>query len=105
MPLLPMQHVSQIWKEVSFANKLVFCTGDSATICSSQVWALVYVDVGACIVGKRQAHTENVAFENGTARKDSQVLVICDVDVRELETLERAIGICVQELGGIDFVM
>jgi peroxisomal 2,4-dienoyl-CoA reductase len=40
-----------------------------------------------------------------TARKGSKVIGIGAVDVRKIEDLESAVGRCVKELGGIDYVM
>lgn len=40
-----------------------------------------------------------------TARKGAKVIGIGEIDVRKIESLEKAVERCVQELGSIDFVM
>jgi len=40
-----------------------------------------------------------------SSRQGSKVLGIGSVDVRSIESLEGAVRRCVEELGGIDFVM
>ncbi len=40
-----------------------------------------------------------------TAREGSKVLGIGSVDVRDPESLNKAVESCVKELGGIDFCM
>ena len=49
--------------------------------------------------------TEKMANDIATARRGSRVLGIGSVDVRKVESLQEAVDKCVQELGGIDFVM
>lgn len=59
----------------------------------------------ACIVGRNVENTERVAKDIATARKGAKVLGLGAVDVRSLESLEKAVATCVKELGQIDFVM
>jgi 2,4-dienoyl-CoA reductase [(3E)-enoyl-CoA-producing], peroxisomal len=40
-----------------------------------------------------------------TARKGAKVIGIGAVDVRKIESLERAVDRCVKELGAVDYVM
>jgi peroxisomal 2,4-dienoyl-CoA reductase len=40
-----------------------------------------------------------------TARKGAKVLGIGEVDVRSVKSLEDAVKQCVEQLGGVDFVM
>lgn len=84
---------------------MVFCTGGAGSICSAQVRALVHLGANACIVGRNKDKTENMAAEIASARKGAKVLGIGSVDVRNMENLEAAVGKCVDELGGIDYVM
>lgn len=84
---------------------MVFCTGGAGTICSAQVRALVHLGANACIIGRNVEKTETVAQDIATARKDAKVLGIGAVDVRSIESLQKAVDRCVAELGGIDFVM
>ena len=89
----------------SLDTKVVFCTGGAGTICSAQVRALVHLGCNACIVGRNVEKTESMARDIATARRGSKVLGIGSVDVRKVESLQEAVEKCVQELGGIDFVM
>ena len=65
------------------------------------------VDLGAnaCIIGRNPTKTESMAKDIATARKGAKVIGIGQVDVRSLQSLEKAVETCVQELGAIDFVM
>ena len=87
------------------ANRTVFCTGGAGTICSAQVRALVYLGANACIVGRNVEKTESMAKDIATARKGAKVIGIGNVDVRSVESLQKAVEKCVQDLGGIDYVM
>lgn len=40
-----------------------------------------------------------------TARKGAKVIGLGNVDVRSAESLNEAVARCIQELGGIDYVM
>lgn len=40
-----------------------------------------------------------------TARKGAKVIGIGAVDVRSIESMEKAVERCVKELGGIDYAM
>lgn len=87
------------------ANKVVFCTGGAGTICSAQVRALVHLGANACIIGRNVEKTERVAQDIATARQGAKVIGIGAVDVRKFESLKAAVDRCVEEFGGIDFVM
>lgn len=65
----------------------------------------MHLGANACIVGRNKDKTENMAADIATARKGAKVLGIGAVDVRKMESLEFAVGICVDKLGGIDYVM
>lgn len=86
-------------------NKVIFCTGGGGTICSAQVRALVHLGANACIVGRNVEKTEGMAQDLVTARQGAKVLGLGSVDVRSLQSLQAAVDRCVNELGGIDFVM
>jgi peroxisomal 2,4-dienoyl-CoA reductase len=105
MPLEKREYLSDVWKDGLFAGKVVFCTGGNGSICSAQVRALVHLGADACIVGRNVEKTETVARDLMTARPDSKVLGIGGVDVRSVASLQKSIDRCVQELGGIDFLM
>jgi peroxisomal 2,4-dienoyl-CoA reductase len=89
----------------TIANKVVFCTGGAGTICSGQVRALVHLGANACIIGRNVEKTESCAKEMEGLRKGAKVIGIGAVDVRSVDSLQKAVDRCVQELGSIDFVM
>ncbi|WAO95961.1 2,4-dienoyl-CoA reductase ((3E)-enoyl-CoA-producing) [Fusarium falciforme] len=99
------EFVSKIWQNNLFDGRVVFCTGGSGTICSAQVKALVCLGADACIVGRNSQKTEKMAQAIAKVRAGSKVIGIGNIDVRKLEALEGAVGQCVRELGGIDFVI
>jgi 2,4-dienoyl-CoA reductase [(3E)-enoyl-CoA-producing], peroxisomal len=66
---------------------------------------MVHLGANACIVGRNVDKTENMAKSLMTAREGSKVLGIGSVDVRNPESLIKAVESCVKELGGIDFCM
>ena len=68
-------------------------------------FGLILVGANACIVGRNVEKTEGMAKDIATARKGSKVIGIGAIDVRSMESLERAVATCVNELGGIDFLM
>ena len=86
-------------------DRVVFCTGGAGTICSAQVRALVHLGANACIIGRNVEKTETMARDIATARNGARVLGIGAVDVRNAESLQKAVERCVSELGGIDYVM
>jgi 2,4-dienoyl-CoA reductase [(3E)-enoyl-CoA-producing], peroxisomal len=101
----PSEYVSPVWRDGIFNDRVVFCTGGNGTICSAQVRAMVYLGANACIVGRNVDKTESMAKSLMTARKGSRVIGIGSVDVRSLDSLQKAVDICVRELGGLDFCM
>ena len=105
MPLDKSEYVSNIFKDGLFDGKVVFCTGGNGSICSAQVRALVHLGANACIVGRNVEKTEGMAKDIATARPGSKVLGLGAVDVRSMESLEKAVATCVKELGRIDFCM
>jgi 2,4-dienoyl-CoA reductase [(3E)-enoyl-CoA-producing], peroxisomal len=105
MALPRSQYLSSVWKDDMYKGKVVFCTGGNGTIGSAQVRALVHLGANACIVGRDVEKTETMAESIMTARAGSKVLGIGAVDVRNVESLQKAVDRCVNELGGIDFLM
>ncbi|KAI4172560.1 MAG: hypothetical protein LQ346_008579 [Caloplaca aetnensis] len=105
MPLPKTEYLSETWKDGIFDNKVIFCTGGAGTICSAQVRALVHLGANACIVGRNVEKTEKMAQDLATARKGAKVFGIGSVDVRSIQSLQTAVDRCVNELGGIDFVI
>jgi hypothetical protein len=105
MPQPKSEFISQVWSDGIFNDKVVFCTGGNGTICSQQVRALVHLGANACIVGRNVEKTEEMAKDLCTAREGSKVIGIGAVDVRNVNMLQKAVDQCVNELGGIDFLM
>jgi peroxisomal 2,4-dienoyl-CoA reductase len=75
------------------------------SICSAQVRALVHLGANACIVGRNIEKAEHVAKNIATTRDGAVVLGIGSVDVRNVASLQSAVEKCVNDLGGIDFVI
>ena len=67
--------------------------------------ALVHLGANACIVGRNVEKTERVAKDIATVRPGAKVIGVGAADVRKLESLNDAVARCVEEFGGIDFVM
>lgn len=105
MPLQKSEFISSVWKDKLFDGKVVFCTGGNGTICSAQVRALVHLGANACIVGRNEKKTEQVAKDIAAQRPGAKVIGVGGVDVRSIESLQSAVDKCVSELGGIDFLM
>jgi 2,4-dienoyl-CoA reductase [(3E)-enoyl-CoA-producing], peroxisomal len=105
MPQEPSQYLSSVWKPSLFRDKVVFCTGGNGSICSQQVRALVHLGANACIVGRNGKKTLEMAKDLETARPGSKVLGFGNIDVRSVESLQKAVDECVSQLGGIDFLM
>lgn len=105
MSIPKSQYMSDSWRDGLFENKVIFCTGGAGTICSAQVRALVHLGANACIVGRNVEKTERVAKEIATVRPGAKVIGIGAVDVRNFDKLQAAVNRCVEELGGIDFVI
>jgi len=105
MALPRSEYLSSVWRDGIFDNKVVFCTGGAGSICSAQVRALVHLGANACIIGRNVEKTERMAKNIATARKGAKVVGIGAVDVRKIEDLEKCVTRCVEELGGIDYVI
>lgn len=65
----------------------------------------MHLGANACIIGRNVEKTEKMAKSIATARKGAKVIGIGDIDVRKIESLERAVETTIKELGAIDFVM
>lgn len=105
MPLQKNEFISSVWADGLFKDKVVFCTGGNGTICSAQVRALVHLGANACIVGRNEKKTLEVAKDLAAQRSGAKVIGVGNVDVRSIESLQAAVDRCVKELGGIDFLM
>ena len=105
MPIPKSEYLSNVWRDGLFTNKVVFCTGGNGSICSAQVRALVHLGADACIVGRNAEKTAAVAKDIATARSGARVLGFGNIDVRSVESLQKAAEQCAEQLGGIDFLM
>lgn len=94
-----------VWKPDIFKGKVAFVTGGAGTICRVQTEALVLLGANAVIIGRNTAKTEKAAQEIQALRPGSKVVGIGGVDVREVQSLAKAVEKTVQELGRIDFVI
>lgn len=93
------------WKPGMFKGKVAFVTGGAGTICRVQTEALVLLGADAVILGRNAEKTERVAKEILRLRDGAKVLGIGNTDVREIQSLAKAVETTVQELGRIDFVI
>ena len=66
---------------------------------------MVHLGANACIIGRNVEKTENMAKDIAAARQGAKVLGFGSVDVRSIASMQTAVEKCVEELGGIDFVM
>ncbi len=65
----------------------------------------MHLGANACIIGRNVEKTESMAKSIATARRGARVIGIGAIDVRKIGDLEGAVKRCVEELGGIDYVM
>lgn len=93
------------WKPDLFKGKVVFVTGGAGTICRVQTEALVLLGANAAILGRNPEKTSKAAEEIQLLRPGSKVIGIGSVDVRDVQSLAKAVEQTVNELGRIDFVI
>lgn len=93
------------WKPDLFKGKVVFVTGGSGTICRVQTEALVLLGANAAIIGRNKEKAEQAAKEVQQLRSGSKVIGFGDIDVRDVNSIAKAVEQTVQELGRIDFVI
>ncbi|GAB7360329.1 hypothetical protein MBLNU230_g8083t1 [Neophaeotheca triangularis] len=105
MPVPRADYLSPTWAENLFSNKVLFCTGGAGTICSAQTRAFVALGGNAMIIGRNPDKTTRMAEDIATARPNSRVIGLGNIDVRDAAALAKAASHCAQELGGIDFVI
>lgn len=103
--IVPIPLYSTASLTLDLDNKVVFCTGGAGTICSVQVKALIYLGANAFIIGRNASKTESMAKEMALLRPGAKVIGMGNLDVRKIEDMNKAVERCVQELGGIDYVM
>lgn len=66
---------------------------------------MVHLGANACIVGRNVEKTDSMARDIATARPGAKVLGLGGVDVRSIESLQKAVDECVRQLGSLDFLM
>ncbi|CAH6720465.1 peroxisomal 2,4-dienoyl-CoA reductase Sps19p [(3E)-enoyl-CoA-producing] [[Candida] jaroonii] len=93
------------WKPDLFKGKVVFVTGGAGTICRVQTEALVLLGANAAIIGRNQEKTAKAAQEMSQLRSDAKVIGLGNVDVRDVQSLVKAVDETVKQLGRIDFVI
>lgn len=93
------------WKSNIFEGKVVFITGGAGTICRGQAEAMVLLGANVAIIGRNPQKTENAAREIQQLRVGSKVIACSNTDVREVQSLVKAVNKTVQELGRIDYVI
>jgi len=101
---MPSVRCDSIFKPDIFKDKVIFATGaNSGGICSTQVEALLRHGCNGAIFGRRKELSIKAAkeFEDRTGR---QCLGLSG-DVRDYETLQRAVKETMDKFGRIDFVI
>lgn len=93
------------FKKDIFKGKVVFVTGGAGSICRVQTEAMVLLGANAAILGRNVAKTENAAKEISQLRPGAKVLGLGATDVRDVQSIVKAVEKTVEELGRIDFVI
>lgn len=93
------------FKSDIFKGKVVFVTGGAGTICKVQTEAMVLLGADAAIIGRNKTKTESAAKEIAKLRPGAKVLGIGETDVRDVNSLQKAVDRTVKELGRIDYVV
>ncbi|KAJ8145475.1 hypothetical protein OY671_001436 [Metschnikowia pulcherrima] len=93
------------WKPGIFNGKVAFVTGGAGTICRVQTEALVLLGANAVILGRNAEKTEKAAREIESLREGARVIGVGNTDVRDVQSIAKAVETTVKELGRIDFVI
>ncbi|EGW30726.1 uncharacterized protein SPAPADRAFT_141696 [Spathaspora passalidarum NRRL Y-27907] len=93
------------WKPDIFKGKVVFVTGGAGSICRVQTEAMVLLGANATIIGRNVAKTETTAKEIESLRPGAKVIGLGNVDVRDVNSLKKAVDHTVEQLGKIDYVI
>lgn len=93
------------WKPDLFKGKVVFVTGGAGTICRVQAEAMILLGANAAIVGRNPEKTRQAAREMDELRPECKVIACPNTDVRDVNSIAKAVEYTVQELGRIDFVI
>ncbi|MBW0464800.1 hypothetical protein O181_004515 [Austropuccinia psidii MF-1] len=103
-PLSPSVISNTVFKDDIFRGKVLFCTGGGSGICQKMVEAVMRHGASAFIFGRR----ENLLHSTATQLSRSSTIHRCSYaagDVRNLESLQKAVQQCIQEFGRLDFVI
>lgn len=93
------------WKPDLFKDKVVFVTGGAGTICKVQAEALVLLGANAALIGRNEKKTLDAASEMSKLRDGAKVIGIGNIDVRDVNSIVKAVEETVEKLGKIDFVI
>ncbi|SGZ46220.1 CIC11C00000001162 [Sungouiella intermedia] len=93
------------WKPDLFKGKVVFVTGGAGTICRVQTEAMVLLGANAAILGRNPEKTTKAAKEIELLRPGAKVIGLGSVDVRDVQSIVKAVDTTVAELGRIDYVI
>lgn len=93
------------WKPDLFKGKVVFVTGGAGTICRVQTEAMVLLGANAAILGRNPEKTTKAAKEIALLRPGAKVIGLGSVDVRDVQSIVKAVDTTVAELGRIDYVI
>lgn len=93
------------WKPDIFKGKVVFVTGGAGTICRVQTEAMVLLGANAAIIGRNKEKTDKAAEEIGRLRPGAKVVSCPNTDVRDVQSIAKAVDLTLKELGRIDFVI
>lgn len=96
---------NSVWKPDLFKGKVVFVTGGAGTICKVQTEALVLLGANAAIVGRNREKTDQAAAEIQKLRPGARVISCPETDVRDVQSIAKAVEETVRQLGRIDFLI
>lgn len=83
----------------------MFVTGGAGTICRVQTEAMVLLGANAAIVGRNKEKTDSVAREIAALRLGAVVVSCANTDVRDVNSIAKAVELTVEKLGRIDYVI
>lgn len=93
------------WRQDIFKGKVVFVTGGAGTICRGQTEALILLGADAAVVGRNVEKTDKACKEMAQLRPGAKVVSCPNTDVRDVQSIAKAVEKTVAELGRIDYVI
>lgn len=96
---------NSVWKSDIFKGKVVFVTGGAGTICRVQTEAMVLLGANAAIVGRNKEKTDQAAQEIAALRPGAIVVSCPNTDVRDIQSIAKAVETTVEQVGRIDYVI